>query len=142
METRSLSSADRDLIDRASETVADCVDHEKFGGAHIVASTLRTSSGAMYDGVSVPASIGRASGCGEPVAIGSAIADGEDEFDAIAAVSYPMPEHDAEEIQLIPPCGVCREMIVDYGEDIDVIIPREGDAVKVRAEDLLPVRPW
>jgi hypothetical protein len=84
-----------------------------FDGAHVVAAAVRTADGDVYDGVSLPASVGRASLCAEPVAVGSAVADGHrhDDLETCVAVAYPLPEHDADETRVIPPCGICRELL-------------------------------
>lgn len=81
--------------------------------------------GSFTDGVSLPASIGRVSSCAEPVAVGSAIAAGYDpgETEACVAVSSPMPEHDADDQRVVPPYGVCRELLVDYSSEIRVVVP-------------------
>lgn len=144
METSPLTPDDHALIERISETNEDAVDTEFFDGAHIVAAGVRTEDGTVYDGVSLPASIGRASVCGEPVAVGSAIADGyhHGDIQTCVAVAYPMSDHDASEIRVIPPCGVCRELLADHNEDMRVVVPVDGETRVVSAIDLLPTRTW
>ncbi len=147
--TDDLTDADRALIERARDTCERAFDPTGLGGdtAHVVASALRTDDGAVYDGVSLPASIGRASVCAEPVAVGEATADGvaRTAFDTVVAVAHPQPESDHDEVVVIPPCGVCRELLVDYRPDLRVIVPEgeEGGPLTVeRAEALLPTRTW
>lgn len=144
METTSLTPADDALLAHARELNEETFDPEFFDGAHIVAATVRTADGAYHDGVSLPASIGRASSCAEPVAIGTAMAAGyeREELDACVAVAYPMPEHDADETRVVPPCGVCRELLVDYNPELRVLVPEDGELGAVAAAELLPVRPW
>lgn len=144
METRPVTAADRNLIEAITETNARTVDHDFFDGAHIVTAGVRMVDGAVYAGSSLPASVGRASVCGEPVAIGSAVADGyrHDEIDTCVAVAYPMPDHDAEEQRVIPPCGTCRELLADYDAEMRVLVPVDGDLQVARAIDLLPTRTW
>lgn len=144
-----LTDADRALLDRARDTCERAFDPTGVDGesAHVVASALRTDDGAMYDGVSLPASIGRASLCAEPVAVGEAIADGADPgaFDTVVAVAHPRPGGGHDDVVAIPPCGVCRELLVDYRPDLRVIVPEaeEGGPLTVeRAVDLLPNRTW
>jgi cytidine deaminase len=144
METAPLTAEDDAVLSHARELNEATVDPGFFDGAHVVAATVRTADGAFHDGVSLPASIGRASSCAEPVAIGSAIAAGYsyDDLEACVAVAYPMPEHDAQETRVIPPCGVCRELLVDYNPEMRVLVPEDGEPRTVAAEELLPVRPW
>lgn len=144
METTPLSSQDEALVEQLMKTNERAFDPEFFDGAHIVAAGVRTTDGAVYEGVSLPASIGRASMCGEPVALGSAITDrySHDEVETCVAVAYPRPSHDEDQARVIPPCGSCRELITDYNEEMRVIVPFEGANRVVSAIDLLPTRTW
>lgn len=144
METTPLTAEDEALIEHLMETNERTFDSEFFDGAHIVTAGVRMSDGSVYEGVSLPASIGRASMCGEPVALGSAIADGysHDEVKTCAAVAYPLPSHEEKEPRIIPPCGSCRELLADYHEGMRVIVPIDGENRVARAIDLLPTRTW
>lgn len=144
METAPLSSEDEALIERITETNERTFNPEFFDGAHIVAAGVQMTDGSVYEGVSLPASVGRASMCGEPVAVGSAIADGysHDDITTCVAVAYPMPSHDENEARVIPPCGSCRELMADYNEKMRVIVPIDGENRVVSAIDLLPTRTW
>lgn len=144
MESTPLTDADRELIDHAKACNERAFDPDFFDGGHVVAAAVRTSDGAVYDGVSLPTNVGRASICGEPVAVGAAIADGHrhDEVETCVAVSYPLPEHEAHATRVIPPCGSCRELLADYDEAMRVITPVDGENRAVRAIDLLPTRTW
>lgn len=146
-----LTDADRALLDRARATCERAFDPSGFDGesAHVVAAALRTDDGTVYDGVSLPASIGRASVCAEPVAVGEAIAEGADPsaFDTVVAVAHPRPGGGHEDVVAIPPCGVCRELLVDYEPDLRVLVPEDDDEpggplTVARAGDLLPTRTW
>lgn len=149
--TDPLTDADRALLDRARDTCERAFDPTGFDGesAHVVAAALRTDAGAVYDGASLPTSVGRASLCAEPVAVGEAIADGADRaaFDTIVAVAHPRPGGGHDDIAVIPPCGVCRELLVDYNAELRVLVPADDDEPGApltveRAVDLLPTRTW
>lgn len=144
MESTSVSPADEALVEQLVATNERAFDEAFFDGAHVVAAGVRTTDGAVYEGVSLPANVGRASMCGEPVAIGSAIADGygHADLETCAAVAYPLPAHDADEARIIPPCGSCRELIADYDPGMRVVVPIDGEPRVVRAIDLLPTRTW
>lgn len=144
MNTDPLTDADAALVEHASRTCTATFDPDFFDGAHIVAAAVRTAEGEVHDGVSLPASVGRASVCAEPVAVGSAIAAGASHADleTCVAVAYPMASHDAESVRVIPPCGTCRELLADYREDLRVIVPVDGEDRVARAIDLLPTRTW
>lgn len=161
METEPLTDDDRALIEAITETNEQAFDPDFFDGGHIVAAGVKATDGTVYDGVSLPTAIGRASLCGEPVAIGNAIANGHshNEIQTSVAVAYPLPAHDADDQRVIPPCGVCREMLADYNPEMRVIVPvtedleatsdetagsgsAAEDCCVVTAESLLPVRTW
>lgn len=133
---------DAALIEAAEAATRDAYTPDRFDGAHLVGAAIRDGDGGIHTGVSVPTQIGRASVCAEPVAIGSAIDAGTTDFEAIVAVGHPRPDEDDDEYTVIPPCGVCREMIADYGEDIRVLVPYEDDVKGVEASELLPTRTW
>lgn len=144
MQMDSVSAADESLIEQVQATNADSVDGDFLDGAHIVAAGVRLGDGTVYEGVSLPAKIGRGSVCAEPVAVGSAIADGHShaEIETCVAVAYPMPHHETSDQRIIPPCGVCRELLVDYHPEMRIIVPGDGEPGVVRANDLLPIRTW
>ena len=41
----------------------------------------------------------------------------------VVAVRHPKPEEDDRSVAVVPPCGACRELIVDYDPDALVIVP-------------------
>lgn len=144
MDSSPLITTDKTLIEYARETNERAFDPDFFDGAHIVAAAIRTTDGDMYGGVSLPANTGRACTCGETVAVGSVIAAGNryDQIETCVAVEHPMPYKDIDEPSVIPPCGTCRELLADYGEDVRVIVPVDGENRIARAIDLLPTRTW
>ncbi len=70
--------------------------------------------------------------CAEQVAIGTAITNGEREFDSIVAVRGRTGE------EIIPPCGNCRQILHDYMPDCNVIVSVCGELKKIKAKELLP----
>jgi cytidine deaminase len=99
---------------------------------HTVGAAVRAGSGAVYTGVNVEAC--GYGPCAEPIAVGAAFSNGEREILAIVAVrrrrdAYPV----------LPPCGNCRQLILDYSPDAEVILELDGQLVKASVRDLLPV---
>jgi len=139
--TSPLTEDDRALVEEARAATANAFDPDRWGGAHMVGAALRASNGRVFTGVSLPSNVGRTSMCAEPVAIGNAMGEGVRDLDAVVAVRHPLPEEDRD-FEVSPPCGACRELIADYGPDVEVIVPRNGDLQKVEAIDLLPTRNW
>jgi len=99
-------------------------------GRHQIGSALRTKSGKLFVGVHVEAKCGRISICGEAVAIGVAATNGDTDIAQIVAVT--------ESGDIVPPCGMCRELISDYSDNAYVILEGENRPYSVPVLDLLP----
>lgn len=136
MKVKPLDSRDYELIDEAIEIIEKYYIYEK----HHIGAALRTKSGKTYSAVHVEAKCGRITVCGEAMAIGKAISEGDNDFETIVAVAHPHPHEDIEKCWVVSPCGMCRELISDYGKDTDVIIPYNGELVKCNILELLPAR--
>ena len=139
--TAELTEDDRRLIERAEEATKTAFDPERWDGAHMVGAALRAADGQVFTGVSMPANVGRVSMCAEPVALGNALGDGARDFETIVAVRHPLPD-ESRDFEVVPACGACRELIADYGHEIAVIVPHDGEHRKAAAIDLLPTRNW
>lgn len=74
--------------------------------------------------------------CAEQAAIGTAITNGEQDFDVIVAVRGKEGE------EIIPPCGNCRQILQDYMPDCDIIVSVCGELKKSRQKNfyLFPIR--
>lgn len=95
-----------------------------------VGAAVLCRSGMIYKGANVENASSGAGICAERVAIASAVAAGERELVAIAvAGELPRP---------ITPCGICRQMMVEFGDMDVVMVGSDGDALMVRASELLP----
>ncbi|UJW56100.1 cytidine deaminase [Bacillus sp. A116_S68] len=134
LKVRSLENNDYELIKEAEKVIEN---NYRYGRHHIGAA-VRTTSGNIFSAVHVEANVGRITVCGEAMAIGKSISEGEHEFDTIVAVAHPHPHEDIEKCWVVAPCDMCRELISDYGKDTDVIIFYNGELVKCNAIDLLP----
>ncbi|GEP46461.1 cytidine deaminase [Brevifollis gellanilyticus] len=99
-------------------------------GRHQMFSALLTKSGRTYLGSHVEAGNGRITLCAEAVAIGAAATALDAEVDLIVAVT--------ESGHIVPPCGMCRELIRDYGPEARVILQGPADFEIVSIADLLP----
>lgn len=122
-----LTKKDETLILAAQEAIR--VNYDTVHCNHTVGAAVRCKSGKIYVGVNVYSLHGA---CAEQVAIGTAITQGEREFEAIVAVRGEKGE------EIIPPCGNCRQMLSDYMAECEVILSMEGKIGKVRAVELLP----
>lgn len=77
-----------------------------------VGAALRTRSGRIFTGVNIENAAYPTTICAERVAIYSAIAQGEREFDVIAVVTSNGGS----------PCGSCRQVMAEFGLDTVVLI--------------------
>ena len=122
-----LQERDYELIAEAQKAIRLNYDQEHYN--HTVGAAIRCKSGKVYVGVNLYSLHGA---CAEQVAIGTAITNGERDFDAIVAV------RGKEGGEIIPPCGNCRQILHDYMPDCDVIVSVRGELKKIKAKELLP----
>lgn len=93
---------------------------------HHVGAAIRTKSGEITSAVHIEAYIGRVTVCAEAIAIGSAISNGQKNFDTIVAVRHPYSDEVDRRIKVVSPCGICRELISDYAPDSFVLLELNG----------------
>lgn len=96
-----------------------------------VGSALETDDGEIVAGCNVESASYGLTVCAERVAIWKGISEGKRKIKKIAVVA------DTEE--LTPPCGVCRQIIWEFGGDIPVVLANlKGKTETVQMRDLLP----
>ncbi len=97
-----------------------------------VGAALLTTSGKIFTGCNIETSSLGLTICAERTAIFKAISEGHRRFRAISIVS------DADGI--IPPCGACRQVLLDLAGNIDVILTDHRGKVRVeKLRKLLPL---
>lgn len=134
-----MSEEDLNADDRALVEVARALIRERYvENRHHIAAVLRTTSGKIHIGLHLDTYVGRASVCAEAVAVGAAMAAGDRDIAAIVSVRHPRPRDANQSIQVVSPCGICREMLTDFAPDCRIIVPRDGGLVRVAPADLLP----
>ena len=133
MKKYKLIKEDKKLIEKAKRIIrksrpVNLIDTGDVGAA------LITSKNNIYSGVSLGFYCGIGS-CGEYQAIGSMISNGEKEIKTIVAVWY---DEKKKIYMVVPPCGKCREMILQTckkNKSTEVIV---SDSEKVKLKDLMP----
>ena len=136
MKTLPIIVEDEQLIKAAKDAISK---YYKYGKHHIGAA-LRTKSGKIFTAVNLDTNVGRAAVCAEAIVVGKAISEGENELDTIVAVRHPNPDEQNREVRVVSPCGICRELISDYGAEIKVIFSDSGQVKKCAISDLLPYK--
>lgn len=130
-----LTEQDRELIEAAAQAIRSRYryDWQEVGAA------IRLRSGKVFSGVSLDAYLGRMAVCAEAVALGQAVTvAGEFTIDTVVAVRHPPPHEKDRPIEVVSPCGACRELIWDYDRNARVIVPSENGPQVVKISDLLP----
>lgn len=130
----SLTQADQDLIDAARAVL---LAHYRPHW-HTVGAALRSRDGRIWTGLHLGATVGRLSVCAEAVALGRAILDGDGTVECAVAVRHPKPDESVRELTIVPPCGACREMLMDFDPDAQIIIPGLERPYRVAVRTLLP----
>ena len=111
------------------EAAADVARTRCRGDNHTMAAAARARDGRIVTAVNAYHFTGGP--CAELVVIGAAAAQGVHELDTIVAVGD-------RERGVVPPCGRCRQVLLDYFPALRVIV---GDGERLRAvpvAELLP----
>ncbi len=96
-----------------------------------VGAALLGKSGKVYTGCNVECASYGATNCAERTAIFKAVSEGEREFEAIAITS------DSNDYTF--PCGICRQVIAEFGLEIEVIAANSsGEYTVCSIKDLIP----
>jgi len=97
-----------------------------------VGAALETTDGAIITGCNVENATYGLTICAERVAIVKAISEGHTKFTRIAIVA----DTDAP----TPPCGACRQILWEFGGNLEIVLANLHDIKGVhRLADLLPL---
>ncbi len=118
-----------DLIRRASEAAARA--YAPYSGFRVGAALL-CEDGSVYPGVNVENRSYGLTSCAERSAVFAAVTDGKQSYAAIAVYSPDSPEP-------LPPCGACRQVLSEFGDDIEVLCcGSNGTVLRRKISELLP----
>ncbi len=106
---------------------------------HTVAAALRGRDGRVWTGIHLGATVGRLSICAEAVALGRAVMDGDGSIECAVALRHPKPDEPDQTIAVVPPCGACRENLMDYDHGALVIVQNASGLWKIPVRQLLPI---
>lgn len=117
----------RTLIDRA--LAARDRAYAPYSHYHVGAALL-ASSGKIYDGANVENSVYPVGICAERTALVKAVSEGERRFEVIVAATQNGGS----------PCGMCRQMLSEFGLDLRVLLVDGAGMVvhETTLRDLLP----
>lgn len=119
---------DRELIEAALAARNNAyAPYSKF----YVGAALETTEGEIFSGCNVENSSYGLSICAERHAIGNMVSAGFKQFKKIVVAATP----------LASPCGACRQFIVEFGSDIEVVsfdAKKQSDIMRWNICDLIP----
>jgi len=105
--------------------------HASFSGFKVGAA-LETADGTIVTGCNVENATYGLTICAERVAMFKAISEGHRKFRRVAVVA----DTDAP----TPPCGACRQILWEFGGDLEVILANlRRETGRHRLKDLLPL---
>jgi cytidine deaminase len=103
----------------------------RFSGFKVGAA-LETANGVIITGCNVENATYGLTVCAERVAMFKALSEGHREFTRVAVVA------DTEDPT--PPCGACRQILWEFGGDLEVVLANlTTDKGTHRLKDLLPL---
>lgn len=119
---------DRELFQKAVEAKEYAyVPYSKFR----VGAAALMKDGKVYTGCNIECASYGGTNCAERTAVFKAVSEGNKEFEAIAIAS------DTEDFTF--PCGICRQVIFEFGRKIKIIVGKQNGEIKVMTiEELLP----
>ncbi len=122
------SPVDEQLIEEAKQARAEAyAPYSQFR----VGAAVRTRSGQIFRGCNVENSSYGGTVCAERIALFHAYVHGERAIEALAVV--------VDTVQPCPPCGFCRQVILELGGDIEIYLANlRGDIRRFTAKELLP----
>jgi cytidine deaminase len=97
-----------------------------------VGAALETFSGSIVTGCNIENATYGLTMCAERVAMFKALSEGHRRFRRIIIVADTMAP--------TPPCGACRQILWEFGGDLDVILANlRRETGRYRVSDLLPL---
>jgi len=118
---------DEELIERAKQARESAyTPYSNFP----VGAALLTESGEVYTGCNIENSAYSVTNCAERTAVFKAVSEGHRQFKKLAVV--------ADTEGPVSPCGSCRQVLNEFGADIEVIMANlDGDIVVKQVKELL-----
>lgn len=101
-------------------------------GRHHVAASVITADERTFTALNLESILGQAAACAEPSALSMAFSADPVALQIVfvAAVN--------RRGEVIPPCGLCRELMLDHAPDAMVAVPDGNDFAVVALRSLLP----
>lgn len=123
----------KNLLEKAEEARKNAyAPYSKFS----VGAALLTKNGKVYTGCNIENASYSPTNCAERTAFFKAVSEGEREFEAIAVVGGK----EGEESEFCAPCGVCRQVMLEFCSSDFKIVLKDGESEKIYTlSELIPV---
>ena len=102
-----------------------------------VGAALLAKNGQIYTGCNIENAAYTPTNCAERTAVFKAVSEGIREFEAICIVGGP----DGELLDYTPPCGVCRQVMMEScdPDEFQIILAKGKDDYRIyKLKDLMP----
>ena len=120
---------ENEVVQRLKEIKSQAL--AEYSGFH-VGALLVTDNGKWISGFNIESSSYGLTICAERVALFKALSEGYRQFQRI----YIMSDDD----EPCPPCGACRQVLLDYAPDIEVVmVGNSGKVIRKKLKELLPL---
>lgn len=128
MQLYDLDSLDYILLENANKVL----ELKHVPDKRFIVSSLSTETGNIISSINLRAYLGRASVCAEPIALSRMLDEENSKPSTLVALCYPG--------FVTTPCGICRELLIDYCPNLKVIINTETGLKKCLVTDLMPMK--
>lgn len=104
---------------------------------YCVGAAVLTENGKIYQGGNIENASYGATNCAERTAVFKAVSDGERKITAIAITGGM---EDSEPADYAYPCGICRQVLAEFGQkDMEIIVAKSDTDYKIYTlQELLP----
>ena len=96
----------------------------------LVGAAIEADDGSVFSGCNVENASYGLTNCAERVAVGAAVAAGKRHFRRVVVVTDTDPP--------TPPCGACRQVLLEFGADMEVIAVGRNGQKTWTLRELLP----
>lgn len=135
MKEYELTTEDMNLIKQAEDAIIKSFDSTK----HRIAAALLDEQGHIHIGINLKGNARHVNVCAENISLGNALMSGTGDLKTVVAVRHPKPQEEKQDLQIVSPCGICRDLLHDYGVKY-VIISDNGVIKKIDFKDLIPFK--
>lgn len=134
-------NADRDRVGALLAAATDFLVAVRAPRRHHIVCGLALDTGEIVLGLNIVSGLGPASVCAEQIALGEALKRPAASIDLAVSLRATFAPGDPAEI--VPPCGRCRELLLEYAAPAGIVLaadpPGDDRAILVAAvTELLP----